>query len=153
MTHNDVLRSLRYLLETDDSAIAAIIALGGGTTSRPEVTAFMEREDAPGYVLCSDSVIGQFLDGLIIQRRGRDEHAPPRAPEARVTNNTVLKKLRVAFELKEDDLLALMAQSGFEVTRPELSALFRKPEHRNFKPAGDQFLRNFLKALTARIRG
>ena len=153
MTHNDVLRSLRYLLETDDKGLAAIIALGGGTATRPEVTAFLEREDAPGYVLCSDRVMGQFLDGLILQRRGRDEKAPPRAPEARVTNNTVLKKLRVAFELKEDDLIALMAASGFEVTRPELSALFRKPEHRNFKPAGDQFLRNFLKALTARIRG
>jgi uncharacterized protein YehS (DUF1456 family) len=153
MTHNDVLRSLRYLLETDDTAIAAIIALGGGTTTRPEVTAFMEREDAPGYVLCSDRVMGQFLDGLIIQRRGRDEKGAPRAPEPRVTNNTVLKKLRVAFELKEDDLIALMATSGFEVSKPELSALFRKPDHRNFKPAGDQFLRNFLKALTARIRG
>lgn len=153
MLNNDVLRSLRYLLETDDTGLASIIALGGGTTTRPEVTAFLLREDEPGYVLCDNQVMAQFLDGLIIQRRGREENAPPRAPEKNITNNTVLKKLRVAFELKEVDLIGLMAASGFEVSKPELSALFRNPSHKNFRAAGDQFLRNFLKSLTARVRG
>ena len=152
MINNDVLRSLRYLLKTDDTAIAAMIALGGGETTRAEVSAFLLRDDEPGYTVCGNELMAHFLDGLIIHRRGPKDGAP-RAPEKGVTNNTVLKKLRVAFELKEDDLIALMAASGFEVSKPELSALFRNPEHKNFRPAGDQFLRNFLKALTARIRG
>lgn len=152
MIHNDVLRSLRFMLQTDDTGLEKIIALGGGTATRAEITAFMKRDDEPGYVVCSDEVMGQFLDGLIVHRRGREENAPVRAPEKVVTNNTVLKKLRVAFELKENDFLELMAASGFQVSKPELSALFRNAEHKNFRAAGDQFLRNFLKALTAKQR-
>ena len=153
MINNDVLRSLRFMLETDDATIAAIIALGGGTVSRPEVTAFLRREEEPGYAPCNDQLMTHFLDGLIIHRRGRQADAKPRPAEPNITNNTVLKKLRIAFELTEEDLLALMAASGFEVSKPELSALFRSPSHKNFRTAGDQFLRNFLKCLTARIRG
>jgi uncharacterized protein YehS (DUF1456 family) len=153
MINNDVLRSLRFMLKTDDTAIAAMIALGGGTTSRPEVTNFLKRDDEEGYAVCDNRVMAQFLDGLIIHRRGIDQGKPPRPPEKSINNNTVLKKLRVAFELKEDDILSLMASSGFEVSKPELSALFRNGEHKNFRPAGDQFLRNFLKGLTARLRG
>ena len=102
---------------------------------------------------CDNVVMAHFLDGLIIHRRGRDESAPPRPVEKTITNNTVLKKLRVAFELKEEDCLALMAATGFQVSKPELSALFRNPAHHNFRPCGDQFLRNFLKGLTERVRG
>ena len=152
MIHNDVLRSLRFMLKIDDAALAELIKLGGGAVTGDEVRAFLKREDEPGYVLVDDAVMGQCLDGLIISRRGRDEKAPPRPPEKRVTNNAVLKKLRVAFELKEDDLVELLTAVGFQTSRPELSALFRNPEHKNFRPCGDQFLRNFLKGLTARVR-
>jgi uncharacterized protein YehS (DUF1456 family) len=118
-----------------------------------QVAAFLKREDEPGYVLCDGKVMNQFLDGLILQRRGpppTGSKAPP--VEKHVINNTVLKKLRVAFELKEDDLAEMLKSTGFEISRPELSALFRKPDHHNFRPCGDQFLRNFLKALTTRVR-
>ncbi len=150
--NNDVLRSLRFMLETDDAGLVAMTALGGLTITRPEMTAFLKRDDEHGYVICDHWVMAHFLDGLIIHRRGRDEQAPPRPVEKVVTNNTVLKKLRVAFELKEADILELMAASGFEVSKPELSALFRNADHKHFRAAGDQFLRNFLKGLTARVR-
>ena len=153
MIHNDVLRSVRFMLKTDDSKLTELVKLGGGALTRPEVSALVLREDEPGFVPCPDEVMGQFLDGLIIFRRGKDDARPPRPPEKRVTNNVVLKKLRVAFELKDDDILALMANTGFQVSKPELSALFRNPGHHNFRPCGDQFLRNFLKGLTERVRG
>ena len=153
MVHNDVLRSLRFMLETDDTGLAGIIRLGGGVITRPEVTAFLTREEEPGYVLCSDETMAHFLDGLVIHRRGRDERVLVHPVEKRVTNNIVLKKLRVAFELKDADLVALLAESGFQVSKAEMSALFRNPAHKNFRAAGDQFLRNFLKSLTKRIRG
>jgi len=151
--NNDVLRSVRFMLKTDDAKLAAIIKLGGGKISRVEVTNFLKRDDEPGYLICDGQLMGLFLDGLIIHLRGRDEKAPPRPAEKSITNNTVLKKLRVAFELKEEDVLQLMAATGFQVSRPELSALFRKSGHPNFRPCGDQFLRNFLKGLTERVRG
>ena len=78
---------------------------------------------------------------------------PPRPVEKRVTNNVVLKKLRVAFELKDVDMHQILAEAGFPISKPELSALFRQPGHKNFRLCGDQLLRNFLKGLTLRVRG
>ena len=152
MINNDVLRSVRFTLNVDDAALAAIIGLGEGDVSAAQVSAFLRRDDDPAYVLCSDQVMASFLDGLIVHRRGRDETAPQRRPETTITNNTVLKKLRVEFSLREDDLLKLMHGAGFKVSRPELSALFRSPTHPNHRACGDQFLRCFLKSLTNQVR-
>jgi uncharacterized protein YehS (DUF1456 family) len=153
MIHNDVLRSVRYMLNVGDETLADIVRLGGGEVSTAEVRAYLERDDQPGYKPCGDRVMAHFLDGLIVHRRGRDENAPKRPLDAHVDNNVVLKKLRVAFALKEDDLVAIMTAAGFQVSRPELSALFRNRSHHNYRPCGDQFLRNFLKSLTKRVRG
>jgi uncharacterized protein YehS (DUF1456 family) len=153
MIHNDVLRSVRFMLNVDDAKLAAIFALGGKQVARQQVIAFLKRDDEPGYAICDDELMAHFLDGLIIHRRGKDDSKPPRPIEVPVTNNTVLKKLRVAFELKDDDVIALMSATGFQVSKSELGALFRKPDHPNFRPCGDQFLRNFLKGLTERVRG
>jgi uncharacterized protein YehS (DUF1456 family) len=117
------------------------------------VQAFLKKDGEAGYVECSNAVLAHFLDGLVIQRRGRDESQPPRPIEKRVTNNVVLKKLRVAFELKDVDMHQILADAGFPISKPELSALFRQPEHKNFRLCGDQLLRNFLKGLTLRVRG
>ena len=65
----------------------------------------------------------------------------------------VLKKLRVAFQLKDVDMHAIFAAAGFPLSKPELSALFRQPDHKNYRACGDQLLRNVLKGLTARVRG
>jgi uncharacterized protein YehS (DUF1456 family) len=98
-------------------------------------------------------VLAHFLDGLVIHHRGRDDTLPPRPVEKRMTNNLVLKKLRVAFELKDSDMHQAFADAGFPLSKPELSALFRQPGHKNFRTCGDQLLRNFLKGLTLRVRG
>jgi uncharacterized protein YehS (DUF1456 family) len=89
----------------------------------------------------------------VFYRRGRDESRPPRPVEKRVTNNVVLKKLRVAFELKDVDMHRILADAGFPVSKPELNALFRQPDHKNFRLCGDQLLRHFLRGLTLRLRG
>jgi uncharacterized protein YehS (DUF1456 family) len=153
MLNNDVLRSLRYILKTDDTTLVSIVALGGATVTRAEVSSYMQQEDEPGYTVCPHRVMASFLDGLVVHRRGRKEDAPPAPLPKLVTNNVVLKKLRVAFELKDGDLVAMMAETGCPVSKSELSALFRNPTHTNFRAAGDQFVRNFLRALTTRIRG
>lgn len=153
MDNNDVLRSVRYLLNVDDEAMAAMVRLGGGEATAAAIGAYLERDDRPGFVPCADAVMAQFLDGLILHRRGPRATAPTSPPPAApMSNNVVLKKLRVAFELKEDDLIAVMTAAGFPISRPELSALFRNPSHPNYRACGDQFLRNFLKSLTAWVR-
>ncbi len=70
-----------------------------------------------------------------------------------MSNNDVMKKLRVALALRDDDIIGIMKLVNFNVSKTELSAIFRDEEHPNFKPCGDQFLRNFLNGLVIYKRG
>ncbi|HEX8594707.1 MAG TPA: DUF1456 family protein [Pseudomonas sp.] len=152
MMNNDVLRSVRYMLDISDGKIVDIVKLAGFEISKADVIAFMKKEDEEGYLNCSDEIMAHFLDGLVIFKRGKDDSRPPQPVELPITNNTVLKKLRVAFELKEEDMHAILKAAEFPVSKPELSALFRKFGHSNYRTCGDQLLRNFLKGLTLRVR-
>jgi uncharacterized protein YehS (DUF1456 family) len=70
-----------------------------------------------------------------------------------LSNNDILKKLRVALELKDEDVIKILKLVDFDITKSEISALYRNPEHQNFKPCGDQLLRNFLNGLVIYKRG
>lgn len=154
MINNDVLRSLRYLLDLGEAMVIDLCRLADHAfeIDRPELQGYLRKEGEPGYVECGDRVLAHFLDGLVIHRRGQIPGQAPRPVETRISNNLVLKKLRVAFELKDQDMHDVFEQAGFPVSKPELSALFRHPDHRNYRPCGDQMLRNFLKGLTLRLR-
>lgn len=154
MINNDVLRSIRYMLDLSDSKVVEITNLADAdfAIDKADVQAFLKKDEEDGYVECSNLVLAHFFDGLIFHYRGRDQSLPQRPLEKRVTNNVVLKKLRVAFELKDVDMHQVFEDAGFPVSKPELSALFRQPDHKNFRLCGDQLLRNFLKGLTLRVR-
>jgi uncharacterized protein YehS (DUF1456 family) len=154
MINNDVLRSIRYMLDLSDIRVIEIAQLAdaGLVLAKDEVQAYLKKEDAPGFRACSDSVLAHFLDGLVIHLRGTIPGQAPRPVEKRISNNIVLKKLRVAFELKDADMHQIFEDAGFPVSKPELSALFRQQDHRNYRPCGDQMLRNFLKGLTLGVR-
>jgi len=64
-----------------------------------------------------------------------------------------MKKLRVALKFTDDDIIKVLALVDFRVTKTELGAIFRKEDHPNFKPCGDQLLRNFLNGLIIYKRG
>jgi len=153
MLNNDVLRSLRYTLDINDAQLAEIIQLSGKEVELETLDALLKKEDEEGFVACDDELMAHFLDGLVYFKRGKDDSRPAQPFELPVTNNMVLKKLRVAFELKEDDMHAIMQSVDCPVSKPEMSALFRKFGHSNYRTCGDQFLRNFLKGLTLRVRG
>ncbi|MEO7064578.1 MAG: DUF1456 family protein [Dokdonella sp.] len=155
MINNDVLRSIRYMLDLSDIKVVELTKLADAdfAIQKADVQAFLKNDEEEGYVECSDRVLAHFLDGLVVNFRGRNENLPPRPIEKRITNNVVLKKLRVAFELKDVDMHEAFEAAGFPVSKPELSALFRQPDHKNFRLCGDQMLRNFLKGLTRRVRG
>ena len=155
MINNDVLRSVRYMLDLSDNKVVEITKLSDADIpiDKSDVQAFLKKDDEEGYAECSNQVLAHFLDGLVFFYRGKDESLPPRPIEKRVTNNVVLKKLRVAFQLKDVDMHQAFQDAGFPISRPELTALFRQPGHKNFRLCGDQLLRNFLKGLTLRVRG
>ena len=150
MTNNDLLRRLRYALNLNGETIAGLCALGGHDIKPIEVLKLLKKEEEPGFAACDDSVMGAFLDGLIISRRGAREQKPDGGREAAgvLNNNLILRKLRIALELNEEAMLALLAKVGVQISKSELSAMFRAKGHRNYKPCGDQFLRNFIRGLT-----
>jgi uncharacterized protein YehS (DUF1456 family) len=151
MMNNDILRSIRYMLKMSEFKLVDIVKLGGGVTTQIDINAYLKKEDEPGFQECGQDVMSSFLNGLIYFKRGKDENRPALPPEL-PTNNVVLKKLRVAFELKDDDILGFLDNAGFKISKTELSAFFRKEDHHNYRACGDQFLRNFLKGLTTKIR-
>lgn len=153
MLNNDVLRSLRYTLDISDAQMVDIIKLSGKQVALNDLAAMLKKDDEEGFTPCDDELMAHFLDGLVYFKRGKDDSRPAQPLELPITNNTVLKKLRVAFELKEDDMHTIMNSVDCPVSKPEMSALFRKFGHSNYRTCGDQFLRNFLKGLTLRIRG
>jgi uncharacterized protein YehS (DUF1456 family) len=149
MTNNDLLRRLRYALNLNAESIADLCALGGYEIKPIDVLKLMKKEEEPGFVACDDLVMGAFLDGLIISRRGEQESKPhPGIDAAALNNNLILRKLRIALELNEEAMLALLAKAGVRISKSELSAMFRAKGHKNYKPCGDQFLRNFIRGLT-----
>ena len=154
MINNDVLRSIRYMLDLSDVKLVQITRLADPdfAVEKADVLSYLKKDDDPGYAECPDLMMAHFLDGLVLHCRGTSSNAPPRPTVARITNNVVLKKLRVAFELKDADMHQAFLDAGFPVSKPELSALFRQEDHRNYRACGDQMLRNFLKGLTLRAR-
>jgi uncharacterized protein YehS (DUF1456 family) len=134
-------------MNVNDSTLADILRLANFDVSTADIVAFLKKDDDVGYLECSDRVMAHFLNGLVLYKRGPDPSRSPRPIEMPVTNNMVLKKLRVAFELKDSDIIALFAKTGLRVSKAELGAFCRRPDHRNYRECGDQFLRNILKAL------
>lgn len=154
MNNNDILRRLRYALDISNPAMVDIFKLSGCSIEQPTLIKFLKKEDEEDFIECSNPLMTFFLDGLIAQRRGKRESSggPVQKPDNTLTNNTILKKLRIALDFKEDDMIAVMKLAGIDISKSELSALFRNKGHKNFKECGDQFLRNFLKGLTIRYR-
>ncbi|MDX2054727.1 MAG: DUF1456 family protein [Polyangiaceae bacterium] len=150
MTNNDVLRSLRYALNVGEARLIEIFRLAGLEVSPEDVAAFLKREEEEGYAPCPHEVMAHFLNGLVIFKRGKDPARPPQPLEVPVTNNAVLKKIRVAFSLKDTDIIALIEAAGLTVTKAELGAFFRLSSHRNYRECGDQFLRYVLKGVAQR---
>lgn len=154
MTNNDIIRRIRYALDLHDTKIVELCRLGGHDLAETSVADLLKKEEEEGYKACSDQIMTSFLDGLIIDRRGCKENAPIQAAVASpITNNIILKKLRIALELQEDDLLTILKLANATgITKAKMSALFRKEGHKNYKECGNQFLRSFLKGLTLRQR-
>lgn len=148
MTNNDVLRSFRYALELDNAALVECFALADVEMPLSFLASLLKKDEEEGFEPMSDELLGRLLDGFVIKRRGRREQADkPAEPQGPLSNNRILRSLRIALELKDTDIVAIMEEAGVPVSKSELGALFRREDHRNYQPCGDQFLRNFVRGL------
>ena len=151
MTNNDILRRIRYIFDIDDSQMMAIFGQADHQVSRSQISDWLKKEDDPAHQECSDTLLAIFLNGLINDKRGRREGAQPE-PEKRLTNNLIFNKLKIALNLKAEDVLEILESVDYHVSKHELSAFFRKPGHKHYRECKDQVLRNFLKGMQLKYR-
>ena len=151
MNNNDILRSIRYSFNLSDRQMIAVFGAADYPVARSQISDWLKKDDDPACQNCSDSHLAIFLNGLINQRRGRQE-GPQAEPEKRLTNNIVFRKLKIALDLKSEEILEIMGRADLPVSQHELSAFFRKPGHKHYRPCKDQILRNFLRGLQLKFR-
>lgn len=128
-----------------------IFAQAEVTVTEEQVVSWLKREDDSAYIQMSDSELASFLNGLINLKRGKREGEQPE-PESRLTNNMVFQKLRIALNLKAEEILEVLELANFRLSKHELSAFFRKPENKHYRECKDQILRNFLLGVQLQLR-
>ena len=151
MDNNDVLRRIRYTFDYSDEQMIAIFGSADCAVTRQQISNWLKKEDVADYQPCNDELMATFLNGLINDKRGRKEGEQPK-PETRLNNNIIFRKLKIALNLQADDIIELLASVDFRMSKHELSAFFRKSDHRHYRECKDQILRNFLQAVQGRYR-
>ncbi len=146
MTYNDILRRIRYTFDCSDDEMIELFAHADVSVTREQISNWLKKDDDADYKSMGDEELASFLNGLIINNRGKREGVQPPV-ETKLTNNIIFRKLKIALDFKDDDILSLLETVDFRLSRHELSAFFRKPTHKHYRECKDQILRNFLNAL------
>jgi uncharacterized protein YehS (DUF1456 family) len=151
VTNNDILRRIRFTFDFNDSKMIEIFGAAELEVTREQVSNWLKKDDDSDFVKIRDIELATFLNGLINVKRGKKE-GPQVEPEKRLTNNMVFMKLRIALNLKAEDIVDILKLSGFDVSKHELSSFFRKPDNKHYRECKDQILRNFLQGIQLDIR-
>ena len=152
MTNNDLLRRIRFVFDFNDTKMIAIFGQADRDVSRAQISDWLKKEDDPAHQECNDKVLATFLNGLINEKRGKKEGSLETSEET-LTNNIIFNKLKIALNLKAENVLAILELSEFHLSKHELSAFFRKSGHKHYRECKDQVLRNFLNGLQIKYRG
>lgn len=151
MTNNYILRRIRYTFRINDSKMVSIFGLADQEVTREQISDWLKKEDDEAYKNCTDTQLSTFLNGFIVDRRGGKEG--PAAPvEKNLNNNIILRKLKIALDLKNEDILEIMKIADLKISKHELSAFFRRPDHKHYRACKDQILRNFITGLQLKYR-
>lgn len=151
MNNNDILRRLRFSFEYSDQKMIELFALADVRIAKEQIKKWLKKEDDAEFSSLSDTLFATFLNGLIYQNRGKQDDKT-RPPEKSLNNNIILNKLKIALNLRAEEIIAMLESVNFTLSKPELSALFRKPEHQHYRECKDQVLRNFLQAIQNKYR-
>ena len=146
MDNNDILRRMRFIFDFSDSRIIEIFGLGNLQVTRAQISDWLKKEDDLAFQAINDQQMAIFLNGFICLKRGKKEGMQPK-PEKRLNNNIILRKLKIGLNLRDEDVLAILKLVGKDISKHELSAFFRNPEHEKYRSCKDQILRNFLQGI------
>jgi uncharacterized protein YehS (DUF1456 family) len=151
MNNNDVLRKIRYTFDYTDEKMMSIFKSADVDVDRAQVSKWLKRDEDEDFEGIYDKSLASFLNGFINVRRGKKEGEQPK-PEKTLNNNIILRKLKIALNLKDTDVLDLLDLADFRFSKSELSALFRKPTHQHFRQCKDQVIRNFLHGMQIKYK-
>ncbi len=146
MTNNDILRRLRFTFDLNDDKVMDLFRSGGIEATRAEISDWMKKEEDEDYKNLGDKYLAAFLNGFINKNRGKREGEQP-DPEKKTDNNMILRKLKIALNMRDEDILDVLDLADFRFSKSELSAFFRRPDHRHYRECKDQIIRNFLHGL------
>jgi len=146
LNNNDVLRRLRYTFNYNDKQMVSLFSSAGVAVTRKQVSQWLKKDNDADFVNCQDVELAAFLNGFINDKRGKKD-GPQAVPEKRLTNNIILTKLKIALNLKAEELIDLLDSVDFRLNKPELSAFSRKVDHKHYRECKDQVLRNLLQAI------
>jgi uncharacterized protein YehS (DUF1456 family) len=151
MTNNAIIRRIRYIFDFSDSKMIELFAQADLKVTRSQISDWLKIEDDPTYNNLNDYQMAVFLNGLINDKRGKKEGAQPVA-EKRLNNNIIFRKLKIALNLKDENILEILDLANFRISKHELSAIFRNPSQNQYRTCNDQFLRNFLVGLQIKYK-
>lgn len=151
MNNNDILRRIRYVFDFEDSKMKELFALGGLETDRTVISDWLKKDDDESQKTLYDKDLAAFLNGFIIKKRGKKDGEQPK-PEKSLNNNIIFRKLKIALNYRDEDILAVMKLADLPFSKHELSAFFRKPTQSQYRVCKDQFLRNFIYGLQLKYR-
>ncbi len=146
MTTNEILQICFRTLNISESKMVEIFKLGNFNVNPNTLSGYLKPVDDKDFLDCGYAALGSFLDGLIVYKRGPSDKSNL-DEDIRLNNNLILKKLRIAYELKEVDLYAIFSAVDIDITKSELNSLFRKEGHKNYRACPDSILQLFLEGL------
>ncbi len=152
MNNNDILRRVRYIFDYGDDSVIQLFEMGGKEVTRAQVSDWLKKDDNEDHQVLHDIDLATFLNGLIIKHRGKKDGETPK-PEKNLNNNIILRKLKIALNMRDDDMIQVFDLVKFHISKHEISAFFRKPTQSQYRLCKDQFLRNFLHGLQVKYRG
>lgn len=151
MNNNDIIRRIRYTFDYSDFQMIDIFRQADLEVSRAELSLWLKKDDDEEFKGILDHQLAAFLQGLIHVRRGKKEGEQPKI-EKKINNNIVFRKLKIALNLKDEDILEILLLADLRISKHELSAFFRAPEQSQYRPCKDQVLRNFLHGMQLKYR-
>jgi uncharacterized protein YehS (DUF1456 family) len=144
---NDILYKIKTALNLNEKMMLDAYALAEYDMTPEHLEHLLIRRQDKGFELCSYEELGIFLDGLVSLKRGPGPKRPNDNEVIELSNNLILKKLRIALELKEPETEIIFGLGEAKLSKQQLASLFRKEGHKNFKACSDELLMAFLDGL------
>jgi len=144
---NEILYRIKKALQLTKEEMLETYKLEKYDMDDSHLDSLLKRRQDTGFMLCSYEELGIFLDGLITLKRGPSPKKSNDDEVVELTNNLILKKLRIALELKEAEIEIIFGLAEIELTKQQLASLFRKETHKNFKPCSAELLMAFIEGL------